>query len=249
MNTCTSWAALLDPYVDGELETEDMLRLQAHLAECPACRAYVDDALAIRAAFPQAEETELPEDFHRSVMAAVAAQAGRKRSRPLRTLLPLAAACFALVVLAQGIPLGGMKEKAYPVSAADSAPASSVMESAAAAEEPAAPQLYGAAVEDLAPAPSCAGQGGEAQAAKDAPSVKTTSQNRSYDATLTITAAQAEEALSGRSPITLEDGRRAYELDWADYQALLTRLALPEDPEVGTEGEAPPSLALVIVGD
>lgn len=249
MNTCTSWAALLDPYVDGELETEDMLRLQAHLAECPACRAYVDDALAIRAAFPQAEETELPEDFHRSVMAAVAAQAGRKRSRPLRTLLPLAAACFALVVLAQGIPLGGMKEKAYPVSAADSAPASSVMESAAAAEEPAAPQLYGAAVEDLAPAPSCAGQGGEAQAAKDAPSVKTTSQNRPYDATLTITAAQAEEALSGRSPITLEDGRRAYELDWADYQALLTRLALPEDPEVGAEGEAPPSLALVIVED
>ena len=242
MNTCTSWAALLDPYVDGELETEDMLRLQAHLAECPACRAYVDDALAIRAAFPQAEETELPEDFHRSVMAAVAAQAGRKRSRPLRTLLPLAAACFALVVLARGIPLGGMKEKAYPASAAASAPASSVMESAA-------PQLYGATVEDLAPAPSCAGQGGEAQAAKDAPSVKTTSQNRSYDATLTITAAQAEEALSGRSPITLEDGRRAYELDWADYQALLARLALPEDPEVGTEGEAPPSLALVIVGD
>ena len=249
MKYCENFAALLDPFVDGELSPDEMARVQAHLDGCPACRAYVDDALAIRAAFPQAEETELPEDFHRSVMAAVAAQAGRKRSRPLRTLLPLAAACFALVVLARGIPLGGMKEKAYPVSAADSAPASSVMESAAAAEEPAVPQLYGAAVEDLAPAPSCAGQGGEAQAAKDAPSVKTTSQNRSYDATLTITAAQAEEALSGRSPITLEDGRRAYELDWADYQALLTRLALPEDPEVGTEGEAPPSLALVIVGD
>ena len=41
--------ALLDAFVDGELTSEEMISVQSHLDECPECRAYVDDALAIRA--------------------------------------------------------------------------------------------------------------------------------------------------------------------------------------------------------
>ena len=60
MKYCEDFAALLDPFVDGELTPDEMARVQAHLDECPACRAYVDDVLAIRAAFPDVEDTELP---------------------------------------------------------------------------------------------------------------------------------------------------------------------------------------------
>ena len=45
MKYCEEYAALLDLFVDGELSLEEMLEVQAHLDECPACRAYVDDAL------------------------------------------------------------------------------------------------------------------------------------------------------------------------------------------------------------
>ena len=54
MKYCENFAALLDPFVDGELSPDEMARVQAHLDGCPACRAYVDDALAIRASFPDA---------------------------------------------------------------------------------------------------------------------------------------------------------------------------------------------------
>ena len=46
MKYCESYAALLDLFVDGELSLEEMLEVQAHLDECPACRAYVDDNLS-----------------------------------------------------------------------------------------------------------------------------------------------------------------------------------------------------------
>ena len=47
MKYCEEYAALLDLFVDGELSLEEMLRVQEHLDTCPACRAYVDDALAM----------------------------------------------------------------------------------------------------------------------------------------------------------------------------------------------------------
>ena len=63
MKYCEDCAALLDLYVDGELSPDDMDRVRAHLETCSGCRAYVDDALAIRAAFPDVEDTEVPTGF------------------------------------------------------------------------------------------------------------------------------------------------------------------------------------------
>ena len=54
MKYCEEYAALLDLFVDGELAPEDMKRVGDHLTGCPGCQAYVDDALAIRACFPDA---------------------------------------------------------------------------------------------------------------------------------------------------------------------------------------------------
>lgn len=139
MTNCKAFAALLDLYVDGELSPEEMLCVRDHLDKCPACRAYVDDALAIRASFPDAEDTEVPAGFTEAVMTAVR-QSGTPAKASRRTpwkkiLLPLAA-CFAVAVLV--LPLrdllsGSAKtESAASLTAMDTAVAES-----AAVEEPA----------------------------------------------------------------------------------------------------------------
>ena len=79
MKYCEEYAALLDLFVDGELAGDEMERVRAHLAECPGCQAYVDDALAIRACFPDAEETVVPEGFAEGVMERVREASGRER--------------------------------------------------------------------------------------------------------------------------------------------------------------------------
>ena len=99
MKECTSFEALLDPFVDGALSPEEMARVQSHLDQCPACRSYVDDVLAIRAALGGWEETPVPEDFDRRVMDAVRAHPRRRRTPWKKVVLPLAA-CFAVVILA-----------------------------------------------------------------------------------------------------------------------------------------------------
>lgn len=106
MTRCTDYESLLDPFVDGELSPEEAAQVQAHLAECPDCRAYVETALAIRSAFPTVEETVLPEHFAQDVMTAIhALPAKNSRWSPWKKLLLPLAACFALIVLCQGLPL------------------------------------------------------------------------------------------------------------------------------------------------
>lgn len=110
MKHCETYAALLDLYVDGELSLEEMLEVQAHLDECPACQSYVDDALDMRAAFPDAGETEVPEGFAAGVMAkiqAVPAAPRKKKKTPWVGVLASLAACCAIVILQQNGPLPG----------------------------------------------------------------------------------------------------------------------------------------------
>lgn len=154
MKYCEEFAALLDPYVDGELSAQEAARVRSHLETCPGCRRYVDEALAIRAAFPGVEDTAVPEDFTAGVMAAVreAAEkrtAGRRRIYWRKVLLPLAA-CFALVVLLRTIPGAGSGAPAdAPAAMDDTAVAYGAAENGIAAydagEEPAAPYSPAAA--------------------------------------------------------------------------------------------------------
>ena len=99
--------ALLDAFVDGELTSDEMIQVQTHLDECPECRAFVDDALAIRAAFPTEEDLPLPADFAKNVMAAVAKTPQSRPKKQPWGKLAAAAACLALIVLVQHGALGG----------------------------------------------------------------------------------------------------------------------------------------------
>ena len=143
MNTCETYAALLDLFVDGELSLEEMLEVQAHLDECPACRAYVDDALAMQASFPDAEETEVPESFAAGVMAKIQADIAarpasphKRKKTPWVGVLASLAACCAIVIIQQNGPLAARGESA----AASMAYETAVAEEAAC--DDAAPEHY-----------------------------------------------------------------------------------------------------------
>ena len=119
MKYCEEYAALLDLFLDGELPGAEMERVRRHLEDCPGCRAYVDDALAIRAAFPEAEDTVVPEDFAQGVMERIreasggeAAERKRHSARRWTGTLGLLAACCALVILVRTGPAGGEKAAA-----------------------------------------------------------------------------------------------------------------------------------------
>lgn len=220
MKYCDDYAALLDLYVDGELSPEEMAGVQAHLDTCPGCRAYVDDALAIRAAFPDAEDAEVPDGFAQGVMAAIRAQAApqappaapRKR-RLSKLLLPLAACC-AIVLLVRGVGFSGGKLEA-PADTAASITAESY------AEEPAAQEEDGyalAAAEARATPP---------EAAKN--TVEDTVEETAEDAvstyfTILSLPPEAADLLTEYTPFEEDDIAVRYALPGEAYEDLLTRL-------------------------
>lgn len=107
MKYCEDYAALLDPYIDGELPPEDTARVREHLTVCAGCRAYVQAALLLRENFPEIEETEVPDGFAESVMGAIRSGAApqKKRRTPwIKVLAPLAACC-AIVILVKSLPM------------------------------------------------------------------------------------------------------------------------------------------------
>lgn len=247
MTNCKEFTALLDLYVDGELSPEEMLRVQAHLDACSACRAYVDDALAIRASFPEAEETEVPDGFTEAVMAAVR-QSGApvkpvRRTPWKKMLLPLAA-CFAVAVLA--LPLrdilsgGAKKESAASLAVMDTAETESALEEPAAAPAPAAAaapqpsqavseedlQSCKATVESEAP-------DSQAPAEGDAPAAgspqlfcaEPQSDTGAAPSRLVLTAEEAGEALDSFTPLEETETELRYELTAEELDTLLAALA------------------------
>lgn len=260
MKYCEEFAALLDLYVDGELSGEEAARVRAHLEDCPVCRSYVEDAFAIRGAFPETEETEVPEGFADGVMAAVraledekkakAGPVGRKTVYWKKVLLPLAA-CFAIVLAVRHGPVrGGGSTSAANNSAPaamDTAASSSGVDNACEADAetpyaPAAPQMETGQEEkglEAAPAPRItadepAASIGSVEELENA--VTTTSGGQMpVSPAVRLTADQAGELLAELPCTTGEDGVRRYQLTSREFDALLEALAerdiLPQKEE------------------
>lgn len=258
MKYCGKYAALLDLYVDGELSGEEMERVRDHLAACPGCQAYVDDALAIRAAFPSVEETEVPAGFAGGVMAAIQAAPGKPANtsnwwKPVwtRTLLPLAA-CFAIVILLQS---GLSREKTAAdqfanttVVTTSEAASSDAVESPAAAETESVPEKQST---DTAPWYPTSGSTDREEpgndvfdAAKAAPAPCDMQEIGPYFATLTLSAEEVGALLDTYTPIQESDTERCYELTSAQYTALLSELSREDE---GFPAETGSAVVLVIV--
>ena len=235
MKYCENFAALLDPFVDGELSPDEMARVQAHLDECPACRAYVDDALAIRASFPDAEDTPVPDGFAESVMARIRAEAAsqaeaapqKKTSRPWLKALASLAACCAIVLLAAPMFSHSSKTEAAPAeapaAAADTAASTErAMEFALTEEAPAGESaeesredLASSKLYDAAPSPSAAADSG-------ATAYFTEADPASW---LTLTAEEAGSLLADFTPAEETETELRYELTAEDLETLLAALS------------------------
>lgn len=237
--------ALLDAFVDGQLTAEEMTEVQAHLAECPDCRAYVDDALTIRASFPTEEEPALPEGFAGRVMQAVAkAPQSRPKKQPWGRLAA-AAACLALVILVQhGVGTSSLSGSTDTAAyAADCETAESTAPRSA--ETPSA-----AAADSCRPMDTPADSGGESAAAGDRQAdkkerdgadysiqsasqgtgdgvtIETTSEDDAEFPTVQMSAADLGDLLDDRIPTEQEDtGTVRYLLTRAEFDHLQEKLA------------------------
>lgn len=237
--------ALLDAFVDGQLTAEEMTEVQAHLAECPDCRAYVDDALTIRASFPTEEEPALPEGFAGRVMQAVAkAPQSRPKKQPWGRLAA-AAACLALVILVQhGVETSSLSGSTDTAAyAADCETEESTAPRSA--ETPSA-----AAADSCRPMDTPADSGGESAAAGDRQAdkkerdgadysiqsasqgtgdgvtIETTSEDDAEFPTVQMSAADLGDLLDDRVPTEQEDtGTVRYLLTRAEFDHLQEKLA------------------------
>ena len=204
MEHCAEFAALLDPYLDGELSPEDAARVRAHLAVCDRCRAYVQAALAIRDAFPAAEDVELPEGFTENIMAAV--RADRQRQRPRRSpwakrLAPLAACCAVIVLAASLLPrLGGNTADMAAEQAVEEEASVEAPETDPAGGAPAVTAAGGAeesAAEDTAPAEYHTAAAMDADEKQESPSATV----RAGERPAQEAAAEAAPAENGAGPV------------------------------------------------
>ena len=241
MEHCAEFAALLDPYLDGELSPADAAQARAHLA--------------VWDAFPAAEDVELPEGFTENIMAAV--RADRQRQRPRRSpwakrLAPLAACCAVIVLAASLLPrLGGNTADMAAEQAVEEEASVEAPETGPAGGAPAVTAAGGAeesAAEDTAPAeyhtaamdadekqesPSANVRAGERPAqeaaAEAAPAENGTgpvpfAADTEPVPALTLTAAEAGTLLDGCIPAAQEDGTLVYTLTAEAYADLLEQL-------------------------
>ena len=233
MNICEEYAALLDLYVDGELSPEEMSHVQDHLDRYPGCRAYVDDALAIRAAFPDVEETEVPAGFAEGVMARIQTDAiPQKKPTPWRKVLPTLAACCALVILLRSVPgmFSGSKAEAPAMAApAMTTESASDEKSEAVFEEPATimdRQIAADssdAVTEVAEAPAECAVPQEAEKAAGGPYAYTDLSGTVYTSILTLPP-EGAELMAAYAPVSESGTEVQYELTPEEAQALLVQL-------------------------
>ena len=254
MKYCEEYAALLDLFVDGELAGPELERVRDHLAECPGCRAYVDDALAIRAGFPDVEDTVVPEGFAQGVMERVRETSARDRKivelrrRGIRRWIGTAAAlaaCCALVILIRtgpagenraAAPAGGDGGAAVTYDSGDSAaedaetaPEAGIAEQMAPAEEPAGKSARTAAAGGQEEFALAAAPRAVMEAAMDESGLEKT-------AALYLTAEEVGDLLDGFSAVWENAVEWRYELNEEEYRALLEALNRPEELPEAAEG-------------
>lgn len=60
---CKQIEALLSPYLDGMVESEDQSLIEEHLRQCPACREELQQLQALQVLLRSLPELEMPETF------------------------------------------------------------------------------------------------------------------------------------------------------------------------------------------
>lgn len=152
MTPCEEYAALLDDYIDGRLETAARERVDAHLATCEACRALVGDLQQIRRVARSLESTAPPPRVWAAIADRIAPRAEpvpmpRRLRRPGRMFsssrwtlgLAVAAALVLVVITASVVRL--IERHPGPASAPATATASAPASTGAATPQSVASEL------------------------------------------------------------------------------------------------------------
>jgi anti-sigma factor RsiW len=96
--TCDRCRSLVDEYVDDTLTVDERRAVEAHLADCAACRSIAADVGAIRAAARTLDRLAPPPRVWSNISAALAARPRGAWWRPATSWTPLAAAAALLLV-------------------------------------------------------------------------------------------------------------------------------------------------------
>lgn len=99
---CTEVNRLLNPYIDGELDLQNVLAVEAHLQECPRCSAAIAGIQAMRTAISRAcEPAKAPLRLREAVQAQFAGTAAPRQatSRSLGVFLAAAPGIAALLIV------------------------------------------------------------------------------------------------------------------------------------------------------
>lgn len=100
---------------DGELPPDEAARIEAHLAECPDCRAAADVIDAVRAHIGEWTAPEAPADLPERVLAGIHARAANILS--MKTHLRLTAVAASLLLVASLAAWPFVNGGASPVTA------------------------------------------------------------------------------------------------------------------------------------
>lgn len=125
MLSCEEALELMSQALDGPLPLAKRQALEAHLADCPACRGDYEALLQIEGALKDVGETRAPAELSARVMAQVRTQSRRPvplwRKNRWRSFAGLAACAVLCLGLYYGSGLGGGKNVASEPAASQSA--------------------------------------------------------------------------------------------------------------------------------
>ena len=74
MAYCDEFIELISASLDGALSPVQQEKLDAHLAQCPECRALLEELTSLHTAFSDLPPVAFPENLHERIMKAVAAE-------------------------------------------------------------------------------------------------------------------------------------------------------------------------------
>jgi mycothiol system anti-sigma-R factor len=103
---CIEFEARLHPYVDGELETNEMVAAEAHLAQCAECPGRVDRERQFRQLLRRQPRESAPPEFRARIRARIRRAARVAAIRPWLVGTAAAAAVFLVVSLLPGFRPG-----------------------------------------------------------------------------------------------------------------------------------------------
>lgn len=83
MSYCDESIELISAALDGSLSPEEQAKLEAHLAQCPDCKALYEDLSRIHQSLLDLPPVEVPEGLTGRIMEAVAAEAAASKVVPL----------------------------------------------------------------------------------------------------------------------------------------------------------------------